>query len=535
MAANLLPWARRALGAYFGNPIALRDYRTQLRGVKALVLWGTYLFFLILIAVLFYLSILSSGSQVSIAFVQSELHTFYQRLMWLLGGTVAMITPAFTAASVVAERQHGSFDLLFSTPLRLKDFLVGRMLSSYRYTWMLLILSLPVTAVGVMLGGATWVDVIYAYLLLSVIGLFYSAVGLLISTLTAKPVSAVIWTYAVVGIIVLVTFIYYQVAYFGPAFFGGPSITNEFPLQGAFSTFGVVEVAPTHSLLFGTEVPNLILVCVVVLLLVKLLVLGAASALSPYASPETKSLRVHGLIYVAAAALVIGYGTTNGTVGASAFAGGFGPAAFSPGTPFSDIWLGIDIMLVTGAVLALLFIPRITCHGRDAERRSRPDGIFNSRRAFLGTPSGALPYLLLLVITAGAGAAAGLAWAARGQPDLLPLGLAVVATRVYWAAGCLVFAWSLGRLASVWTSKVGVARALHLVILIGLLVLPIPMLSLLSVAGPDLWNVHPLYVHGSAGTAPLLWGTALLFVGVVVAAATRGNERSRPVRLEERG
>jgi len=86
------------------------------------------------------------------------------------------------------ERQHGPWILVFSAPVAPRYYLVGKTIAVYRYIWMLLILSLPVTAACVVLGGGElerrsdrlrpaldpWAA--------------FAAIGLLMSTISSKPV-----------------------------------------------------------------------------------------------------------------------------------------------------------------------------------------------------------------------------------------------------------------------------------------------------------------------------------------------------------
>jgi hypothetical protein len=147
-----------------GNASSMRDFRVQLRGSRSVLLFGAYLLSLITIALLVYSSAIRNGTSVSIVEAQSSLQSFYATVIGLLGGMICLVTPALCATSILTERQRKSLDLVFSAPVSPKYYLVGKMLSSYRYIWMLLVLSLPVTAACVVLGGATWRDVLLGYL-----------------------------------------------------------------------------------------------------------------------------------------------------------------------------------------------------------------------------------------------------------------------------------------------------------------------------------------------------------------------------------
>src|ERR1044072_9677517 len=107
---------------------------------------------------------------------QHPLKGFYNKIIYLLSTVMWLVAPALTATAIVSERQRKSLDLVFSAPVSPKYYLVGKMLSSYRYVWMLLVLSLPVTAACVVLGGAVWSEGLAAYGLLSLPGVIYTAI-----------------------------------------------------------------------------------------------------------------------------------------------------------------------------------------------------------------------------------------------------------------------------------------------------------------------------------------------------------------------
>src|SRR5436853_6142561 len=110
---------RSNIGVYLDNPTARRDYRAQLRGNRAIILWTIYLFLLIGIGMLNYLD--SAGGQtMSVVEAQSRLQQFYQIVMAILGAMVAVVAPALAATTIVVERERHSLDLILSAPVRPK-------------------------------------------------------------------------------------------------------------------------------------------------------------------------------------------------------------------------------------------------------------------------------------------------------------------------------------------------------------------------------------------------------------------------------
>src|SRR3954454_12638649 len=107
MAIQPAVWARENLNVYFRNATAVRDYRVQLRGNRAVILWAVYLIVLIGFGMLTY-SAAASQQQMSVVEAQRSLNNFYNQVMYLLSAVMVLIAPALTATAVIAERQRKS-------------------------------------------------------------------------------------------------------------------------------------------------------------------------------------------------------------------------------------------------------------------------------------------------------------------------------------------------------------------------------------------------------------------------------------------
>ncbi|MCW5942017.1 MAG: hypothetical protein KIS66_07280 [Fimbriimonadaceae bacterium] len=500
-------WIRRNVETYVGNAVAVRDYRAQLRGFRAPILWGVYLAVMILLAVLNYTNI-ETGREISVTRAQGQLQGFYYTMMGFLGTTVVLVAPGLTATAVVSERIRRSLDLVFSSPVEPKYFLVGKIVASYRYSWMLLVLSLPITATCVVLGGATWQDVIVGYILLSLIGLILTSVSLLISATAAKVVSAVIQSYAIAVLYFIGTAVFASTG--AMAFVPGGG-SREAPFTVCLNPAAVAFVPGTYTVIAGTNVPNWIIVLVLALAFTKLCVLSAAATLSPLDSGETRSLRLHGLLYMAILAM---FGSMVGQ-GLSGFAGMIGA------TPAAASSVGDAVSLALGwcALFLSLFVAHLACYGPDQGRRYQDDGWFSWRGVWRGSPSGALPYLAMLW---GALVLAFWAWMAVLALPLPDAGFAAYAA---WSLGLLLAYWGLARLASRLAVTVGSARLMWSAAVVLLTFLPPVVISTMtydppSAVGHSMWKLYPLWPL-LAGPQPDTWIAAieLAVFGIVFAVA----------------
>lgn len=517
MTLNPAQWLRQTKAVYFDNATSVRDYRVQLRGNRSVILFGVYLATLIAVASVVY-SNSAQGAQVEVVQAQAQLRNFYNTIMSLLGGLVSLIAPALTATTVVTERQRRSFDLIFSAPVTPKYFLVGKMISSFRYTWMLLVLALPVTAACVVLGGATWQDVLVSYLLLSLNGLMLTAIALLMSTVALKPVSAVLWSYAAnVAFLILTGML--SAGGLARGFMGGPMHNQEAPFFATLNPFLVQFSAGTYTTIGMTQVPNWVFTIAMAALVSKLCLLAAGTLLSPRPQKEIRSLRVHALVYLCSFILY----TT------------WIMASVPPLAGLSDEagrWLFSSLMPLC------VFMPFLSTYGVDSERRYWPDGAFSLRKVLDGSPSGGLPYVYLVILSSAAMVWAGFHFG--GSKDVTSeFGLWLIYLVGFWT-----FFWSIGQYASSLFVGLRSARTIQFAAFLLVVVLPLPFLASMTdspvsgVTGPSLWDFYILrpsiIEHANGAPAGAAWGILLLGIGVITAFFANRNTRRKMELIRSR-
>lgn len=466
-------WWKRTVEIYHDNATARRDFRSQLRGNKSMLVWGGYLGILMGATSLAYYAVAQSG-WMTLANMQMQLKAFYGVLVFMLGALISLVLPALAAGAIVTERQRRSLDLIMCAPVEPKKLLVGKMLSSYRYTWMLLVLSLPLAAVCAVLGGATWADVLSSYLILSFSGLVLTAIALLISSLTSSIAAAVLWTYLAVGVYLGGTSL---LAVTGLST-NGSAVSSTLGFLTPFNPFVSSFVGASATAIWGIAVPNWVFGGIGALFISKVLLLGAASSLKTGKSVETISLRVHGLGLALGIALLGSWAFT--------LYGGSNWPSFNADV---DAGLGMGICLLTLALL--LVIPHAVCYGKEAPNKYANDGRFDFRQMLTGAPSGGLPYLLaiLAAATTGSWLGRGIAITSLGNAFLAPYRSLTVSpflpsttfwSGVLWSAGFLAMCWGFGRFVSSRASTLRNARIGLVALLIGVFGLPMPILALIA-------------------------------------------------------
>ena len=476
-------WIREQRRIYFGNATSVRDYRAQLRGVRASLFWAAYLGLLILFVILAYWNIVSQGRQ-SVAQIQGELKSFYNLILVLLEVMVALVAPVIVGMSIHAERRRQSLDLILTAPVSPKYFLIGKFISGYRYILMLLFLSLPITAAAVVLGGATWSEVLISYVLIATHALLLMAISLPIALLSPKVVSAVMYSYIGCWAVFLVGSVAgaaYSAMPFMMGGFGGSIGSQEGPFWPLMFPVFFGSGIETHTVMFGTQVPNWILAVAMTLFIVKFFLLAGGSVMTRAGSKETVSLRIHGLVIAALLSFVV----TREAVGSLGFVAG--PPGFG-GSP-ADVAYGFAIIVSALTLPLLVILPHISTWSLFDERKTRPGGVFSLRASLTSAPEGGLPYLLMLVAAIVVGPFISILVGGGGLT-------AIVLPYLIWLAGAWVFFWSLGWLLSSFVKTgIATARKSQLAFTIIIALLPWPVLAMVStVLGPysDPWVVYPL-------------------------------------------
>jgi len=124
-------------------------------------------------------------------------------LMMLQTLMVAVLAPAATAGAISSEREHQTLELLAVTPISSLAIVLGKLLSALAWVFVLILASIPVTALVFVFGGVAPDDLLRGYVVLfaTVIGL--GSVGIFFSALTRRTGASTGLTFvATLGVIV---------------------------------------------------------------------------------------------------------------------------------------------------------------------------------------------------------------------------------------------------------------------------------------------------------------------------------------------
>jgi ABC-type transport system involved in multi-copper enzyme maturation permease subunit len=119
---------------------------------------------------------------------------------------VSVLAPAATAGAISSEREHQTLDLLAVTPISSFAIVLGKLFSALAWVFILILASIPVTALVFVYGGVAPDDVVrgYAVLFATVIGL--GSIGIFFSALTRRTGASTGLTFVMTLVLVIGTF-----------------------------------------------------------------------------------------------------------------------------------------------------------------------------------------------------------------------------------------------------------------------------------------------------------------------------------------
>lgn len=174
------------------NPIIKKELLTQLRSRRA----GIMLFaFILVLCAIVYLLWPQTGVYSFNAFRSREIFTVFLVGLVLM---VLLFTPAFSASAITVEKEKNSFDLLYTSLLRPIDIIFGKLTASISILLLLILSSLPITAVCFLLGGVNASLMIKAYVVTVLTAVTYGLMGLCCSAAFERTFTATWVTYALI-------------------------------------------------------------------------------------------------------------------------------------------------------------------------------------------------------------------------------------------------------------------------------------------------------------------------------------------------
>ena len=180
------------------NPVMIKELRSRMRGARAFIVLSIYLLLLSAFTSLVYVAVSESSLSISGQSSVGQIgRTLFGGVVAIEMMLVAFIAPAFTSGAVSGEREHQTYDLLRTTLLPAHSFVLGKLLSSMLYVFLLLAAAIPMQSIAFFFGGVAETELLLSIVVLMATALLFGTIGIFFSARSTRTLSASVLTYSV--------------------------------------------------------------------------------------------------------------------------------------------------------------------------------------------------------------------------------------------------------------------------------------------------------------------------------------------------
>ncbi len=187
--------ALRDVRAFRMNPVMLKELRGRMRGVRAFIVLTVYLGLMSGFTALLYL-IYTPVNRASGSAAAGEVgRVLFMGIVGIELLLIIFIAPSFTAGAITGERERQTYDLLRTTLLASPSFVIGKLESALGYVLLLLLAAIPLQSVAFLFGGVSELELILAFVILTVAAITLGTVGIYFSAVTNRTLTASVRAY----------------------------------------------------------------------------------------------------------------------------------------------------------------------------------------------------------------------------------------------------------------------------------------------------------------------------------------------------
>jgi len=194
---GLLSIGVRQLDLRNARPILMKEMRSRMRGARAPILLLLAAGAAVVVALLILLPGWDDiGSPETLYYRLAKVgQALFTVVTIIIALIVALVTPALASGAVAHEYETQTFDFLISTPLSEAGILGGKLLAAMSFAAMLVVCTLPVTALAFFFGGVALWQVFATPFFILIIAYCLGSIGLYCSTIFRKVAVATTVTY----------------------------------------------------------------------------------------------------------------------------------------------------------------------------------------------------------------------------------------------------------------------------------------------------------------------------------------------------
>ncbi|MDP9482507.1 MAG: ABC transporter permease [Chloroflexota bacterium] len=180
------------------SAVGVKELRGRMRGKRAFVLLTIYLVilggFAWMVELLLEQAFSNNFGAQTYATAQIGRGVFIALLL-LETLLVMFLAPAYTTGAISLEREKQTIDMLITTPISSLAIVLGKLFSALTYVFLLIVSSIPLTALVFVFGGVAPEDVVKGYVMLLATAFGLGSIGLFFSALFRRTQAATVVTY----------------------------------------------------------------------------------------------------------------------------------------------------------------------------------------------------------------------------------------------------------------------------------------------------------------------------------------------------
>ena len=188
------------------NPIVTSEMKVRMRTWRTPIGLLVYIGILVLFLLLFASIALTSFSYNYNAADYSEVGlVIFNTLSIVQFFIIVLVAPASTAGAISSEREKQTLDLLLCTQMSPTKIIIGKLISSLIWIFMMCISTVPLYSIAFLFGGVNPLAVIVVMLFYMLMSLAAGSIGLFYSTVFKKTVTSSIMSYLTIFLIFVLT------------------------------------------------------------------------------------------------------------------------------------------------------------------------------------------------------------------------------------------------------------------------------------------------------------------------------------------
>lgn len=166
-----------------------------MRGRRAFATLSLYLLVMSSLVALVYLAFTSSTGGASTVIAREAGKGIFAAVLAVQGFLVTFIGPSFTAGAISGERERQTYDLLQTTLLSPRSFVLGKLISALSYVFLLVLASIPLQSLAFLLGGLSLAELVISQAVILVAAVTFALWGLLCSATLRTTLAATVATF----------------------------------------------------------------------------------------------------------------------------------------------------------------------------------------------------------------------------------------------------------------------------------------------------------------------------------------------------